>query len=384
MSELRLHRLGREGQNDQRFTMLVEQSTKLQDGGAAAVGNIRGTVRTGDEVYMYLVNGKIAKATVTSLGKDGVVKEELTDERGVIGFGEAGIESIPVYSVLSNVEPQLKADPTKPAENAYLRGLIAEFRELCGKSEFLNLMVGEAAHAHYLVPCAVGEQDAEKGTKISFPSLPSRDNENRAVLPVFTDAGALGRWVSLFEHAQGDQTTTAIAFPDVLSITGADKVGAETIYDGAVINPFGPHTLFLPMDLLRDIYGSPAYQREFVRGESGVSMKEHRDEQGGNNQMLVGKPDDNNETKMIREELKKYVSGHGEVGKIWLLEKITPAEEKSYLVVVDVKEDLMKETFEGIYHNIERYAVNVSGVDFARYEKIKESLGDILTENQPV
>nr|WP_027870360.1 enhanced serine sensitivity protein SseB C-terminal domain-containing protein [[Eubacterium] cellulosolvens] len=384
MSELRLHRLDREGQRDQRFTMLAEQSTKLVDGGAAAVGNIRGTVRTGDGVYLYLPDGKITKAMVTSLGKDGDVREELSEERGVVGFADAGVEEIPLFSVISNVEPQLKADPAKTAENAYLRGLIAEFKDLCGKSAFLNLMVGAAAHAHYLVPCAVGERDAEKGTKVSFPSLPSRENENRAVLPVFTDAGALGRWTSLIERADKGQMTTAISFPDVLSVTGVSREGEETIYDGAVINPFGPHTLFLPVDLLRDIYGSPAYQSEFVRGENGVSMKEHRDEQGANNQMLVGRPEENNETKMIREELKKYLSGHAEVKKIWLLEKITPDEEKAYLIVVDVAEEIMRETFEEIYRAVERYAVHVSGVDFARYEKIKESMADILEENEPV
>jgi hypothetical protein len=335
-------------------------------------------------VYLYLENGRITKATVTSLGCEQETRDELTDTRGVVGFADPGTAEIPVYSVISSMVPQMQPDAEKPVENAYVRGMIAEFEELCAKSEYLNVMVREIVHAHYLIPCTVGEKDPERGSMISFPSLLSRENEKRFVLPVFTDAGALGRWTSLFQDAPQGRTTTAIGFPDVLKITGGGEEVKDAGYDGAVINPFGPQSLYLPMSLLNDIFRSPAYQSEYVRGENTVSMKEHRDEPGRQNQMLVGKPEENNETKLIRGELKKYCSLHKEVNRVWFLEKITPDEEKAYFIIVDVEEAQMREAFEGIYGAIRAYAGSVSGVDFARYEKVRESLGEVLAENEPV
>lgn len=370
-------------EDSHRFTLLIEDVFQLKDdGGVVVVGTVHGTIGKGDSVYIIHPGNKISVATVDSLetkSGDGMkLLETAADLPVSVMITDIRQKSqIEKFSLLTSIRPQPGVDVNTGVENPYVLGLSCEYGRFRKDSEYLNILIYEIAHAHYLVPVILGDEPETdetgkavfpKDAAMTFPSLPHPEDKEKHVFPVFTDWNELNRWKGIFNEKHPAKTVIFL-FPDCSAIATKGN-------SGMVINPFSQNPIFLPDTMIDNIRNSPGYQNEFVK-ERKTEVEEVTAEK--DTRITLGVPKDVQEVRLIRQALKDYGRRNTDLDAIYLLLKINENHQRAYFCVTDSPKETDREVFAQMYREVKPFAQEVTLFEFAGRNDIAQ-LEQCLTE----
>lgn len=227
-----------------RFTLVVENVFTVDENESiAVVGNLHGRINKGDK--FYLIHPKFPTGIVAS-AETLVVDKETPDfaENCRVAIKMTDIKDpaeIPKFSVVSNVAPQVRPDPSKPLENPFLVGLTCEYNRLVKDNEFTYTFMAGLLTSRYITPADMELEapDAEgkttvKNSKISFKLLRNPNDPNTLALPIFTDMAALRLWKGALDGTPEGEKPKTLLMP----FERCAEIGLRN--SGVVVNPFGP------------------------------------------------------------------------------------------------------------------------------------------------
>lgn len=260
----------------ERFTFLIEdafQSSRLE--GVMALGNLHGKVKEGDTAYLYqsMKQPVVVKVIGIEIGPRSTVEWAKNQQVGLCLALPEGVE-LSKYSVVSNILQQGEVVRNMEVENPRLLGLSMEYQRLHTIQDYFNVLLYELCQSYFVVPfymdrpplpSADGSLKFEKDAKVGFPVLKKEGEEEKSVLPVFTDQGALWKWKGAFHKDQPKQVM-AIRLPDAIAYV-------KRSHAGIVLNPFGPVAVYLPAELLVQMEATQAYKEKFGMKEEKVQEK---------------------------------------------------------------------------------------------------------------
>lgn len=371
--------------NGKRFTFLVEDTFQLKDGkGIVVVGNVHETIAVHDAAYIMHAGNNTITLTEISGMESAEKKPVASVSDGPVALRLADIKDkkeVQKYSVLTSIRPQTQTDVNTAVENPSLLGLSMEYAKFSQDMEYLNLLVGEIVHAHFITPIYLDKEPApngdgsctfHSGATMGFLSLKDPNAEGKSLFPVFTDWGALSAWKNVFDEKHPAKTMI-MRFPDCVALTR--KAGG-----GIVVNPFGPMSITLPDHLIQNIIGSERYQSEF--GENaGPRVKQIKTEK--DTKIMVGLPRETPEVKNIKENLVIYARAQKDIRRVDLLLKMDEKNERTYFCIVDCPKENAEKHFGSIYSAVKPYASEIPIIDFALNENA-DFVRDILEKNKPV
>lgn len=375
------------GDDGRRFTLVVEEAHRAGDGqGVTVAGMVRGEIRTGDAVYIIQPGGHIAQGGVTGLERreeDGrAVSAESAEDVPVnltlAGLGERAEPR--KFSVLTNISPQPMVDVHTAVENPYVQGLSHEYARFRGDAEYLEIMIAEIVHAHYLVPVFVNQEPETdgagravftQGTSMSFPSLAHPAEEGKTLFPVFTDWEALSQWKGVYQEKRPPKAMI-FRFQDVSTCSTHQNAGM-------VINPFSRNPVLLSERTLETIKQSEAYRR--VCGEAAAGQVQEvrvsRDEE-----IRLSIPEETNEVRLLRTAIAAYAEKRDEVEAVYLLRKEGKngeTAENAYFCVVERPDEGAWESFNELFQVLKPYANEIQTIEFIVRKKM-DSVEPYLTE----
>lgn len=379
------------GDDGRRFTLVVEEAHRAGDGqGVTVAGMVRGEIRTGDAVYIIQPGGHIAQGGVSGLERreeDGqAVSAESAEDVPVnltlAGLGERAEPR--KFSVLTNISPQPMVDVHTAVENPCVLGLSHEYARFRGDAEYLEIMIAEIVHAHYLVPVFVNQEPETdgagravftQGTSMSFPSLAHPAEEGKTLFPVFTDWEALSQWKGVYQEKRPPKAMI-FRFQDVSTCSTHQNAGM-------VINPFSRNPVLLSERTLETIKQSEAYRR--VCGEAAAGQVQEvrvsRDEE-----IRLSVPEETNEVRLLREAIAGYAEKKDEVETVYLLikeENHGETAEKAYFCVVERPDEGAWESFNELFRALQPYANDIQTIEFIVRKKM-DSVEPYLTEETQV
>lgn len=367
--------------DNRRFFLLVEDVFQLnQNMGIVVVGKVYGKIRVGDAVYLYHPGKAITLATVGGIEIARSIVQEAENQNVGIRLPDIKDKSeLEKYTVMTSIRPQTVVDVNIAVENPQLLGLSMEYSRFNQDMVYLNALTYAICHSHFIVPVYLSKEPESngddtctfrEGAEMSFLSVTEPDT-SKNLFPVFTDWNALGQWKNIFTGQS--PRTMILRFPDAVTIT---KKGHE----GLVINPYGPVSIILSMDLIDKIIAMEGYQREF--GENAVSpVQEIKMEK--ETKITVGVPQETPEVRMIRENLITYARKASDIRRIDFFLKIDEKQEHSYLCVVDAVTEDDRKVFDNIYQAVGPYAVEIKYIDFVPYREA-DFVRDLLEKYPPV
>lgn len=251
-----------------RFTLLVENAKQLaEDEGIMIAGMLYGTLHIGDEVYLLLPNHAVRTTQIDGIEiAAGQNAETAENQKVVLQFKEIkDINMVPKYTVITSIRPQDNPTVNTMIENPQLLGLSMDYPRLNKDPLYMNLLVFELCHAHFLVPARVaantvknddGESVFKQDTQVRFPGIQDPMDSSKSVFTIFTDWRALANWKNLFDKNHPPKAII-MRFPDVVNVAAGN---------GVMLNAFGPTSIYLPAEVVDKITSLDGYKQEF--GES--------------------------------------------------------------------------------------------------------------------
>jgi len=264
------------GKNEKRrFTLLIEDAVEVQRlQGIMVLGTVHGKIKEGDTVYLYQSMKPAIECKVLGLETGPRVTAEIAKNQKVgvcLDIEDATL--IPRYSVLTNIAPREQIR-NNAVENPRFLGLMMEYKRLHELPEYFSILLYELCYARFVapfymecppIPGANGSLTFPEGAKVGIPSLKRSADDSQSIFPVFTDMHALEKWDGAFHKDQPKQTVL-LRLSDVIAYV---KNG----HSGMAINPFGPVSVFLPLDLLEQVEQSEMYRKMFSKEEQSEEAK---------------------------------------------------------------------------------------------------------------
>ena len=359
-----------------RFTLLVTERALLPETeGILVSGQAHGMLKTGDDVYLVDPQQRVLTSSITEirLGNDfGAAQTvaEATDCLVTLRLSSVASEDdVPKYTVVTNIRPQQAIDPSRGIENGQLLGLMTEFNQYSGDPQYISVLVYSLCHSHFLAATIVtgagsteanGKVNLNAESNLEFPLLHDQNDSKIAMLPIFTDLTALNRWKGAFQSGQ-KTIYTVLHFPNVVSNTRE--------INGTVVNPFGPGTFVLPNDFIDSIIATRGYQEEFGQ-PSGTIGKLRETKVESEQQIRIVVPAEDDELRLIREEILADVRRMPYIKEVYLLIKLNSADEPSYYCVVDCPLEAAKAAFAAIARDITPFLRKIERIEFIPSEAI--------------
>ncbi|MBQ6695838.1 MAG: enhanced serine sensitivity protein SseB C-terminal domain-containing protein [Lachnospiraceae bacterium] len=362
---------------ERRFTLMVEECHKInEDTEAIIVGNLKGTIRKGDTVYVIHPSGRVGITKVQDLEVGpGRATEEATDEKVALTLTDIKDKNVvPRFTVLTSIRPlpygeEINKD-TK-VENPWLLGLSMDYAQWVQDNNYLNILIFVICHTNFVVPVSVTPNpNGGNEPLLRFPSLQNPADRTQNVFPVFTDDAALDKWEGIFDENH-PKNTTNLKFPEILSICNGT---------GMVINPFGPTPILLSPQQISQIVNMEGYKQEFGAKE-GENVQKAPMEQGAN--VMVGVPKENEEIRMIKEAIVAFAQQTAEIKRVDFLLKVDIKQERAYMCVVDCEEELAPTLFNSIYQAAAPYFKEVQRMEFLLHGKSKIAV-DAVSEKSVI
>lgn len=148
--------------NDGRkFTYMVEDIFQIKDKqGIVVVGTIYGTICEGDAVYIMCPGNAITLTEVSGLElkPQGKVKEASNQPVAIWLKDIKDKSKIARFSVLTSIRPQTVVDVNTAVENPYVLGLAREYGRFYKEADYINLLVYQIAHGHYITPIYMNKE----------------------------------------------------------------------------------------------------------------------------------------------------------------------------------------------------------------------------------
>lgn len=248
-----------------RFTFLAEEF--LDDGGIR--GTVQGELRANDDAYAHSGSQDSVKVKITRITVDGKKVRSVRDRTATIYLKIPDKSSFSWYdfTVLSNTQAGHTLHKRIDAENPRISGMLSAYSEYVDDSRFMSTFIYDCVHGNYLVAAKTDEADAISGDvteamsgshSVLFQAVSSSREPDKSVFPVFTDWDALSR----YENVMEDEKTVVL----IMDFQQASEMLSKG-YEGIVINPFGPSSLYLSKEYIHSIKSLDGYRKEFILKE---------------------------------------------------------------------------------------------------------------------
>lgn len=362
-----------ETDEERRFTMLVEQAFQMEgDEGVLVVGNLYGKMKQGDRIFVLFPN---AHMSVTHVGEmevgPGRIVTVAENEKVALKISEIKRkEQVPQFTVISNIPPIPNANEGKELENPLFLGMTMEFLNRKQEPEYNSFFVYLLCHTKYVVPAGIMPVEDESGTaqQVRFPTLPDLNDASSQILPIFTDWNALSRWEGVFNE-EHPEYSVVVDFWQVVNICKGN---------GFVINPFGPMTIVVSAENIRQIVNTDGFKREFGLEEN----KEAKPDQTSRTMLGVPRAD-NPEVKAVTDAIVAYAKQDETIKRIDLLLKSDSTQKKTFVIIVDCPKDQTARIGEGILNATAYQRKEVENMEFFLYGSAK-FVNDMVSEKSVI
>lgn len=385
-----------DGIDSGRFYFLADELPQFEPetkGDVIMVGNLRGKLKVGDEIYVYHGDSKINKVTVDKIvNEERASIEEAENQRIQIEISRGDLpeatspdaaSSRPFgrFAVLTNSEPQrVKSDKAEAViENPKLLGMTFEYSRFEKDKDFFGAMMNALVKSSFLVPAQVSDDPSDPNRKkVGFSGIKDKKNPELALIPVFTDLKTLdkARKAGFKFGGEGNYTALTMNFARVAAIARDER------HSGFLINPFGPVVINIPKNLVvdltktkifKDTYGAAAAER--VGMESLSPERATVGPLAGNPQnvkkFVISQPVLAGEFKFIAGTMIKFGNSHPDVSRITAF-VTTPEDnpqDKSYVCVVDCPESKVNDIFPELAKALQPYMKSINQVQFQLFSK---------------
>jgi len=345
---------------ERRFTILVEQAFQMEgDEGVLAVGELFGKMKQGDRIYVLFPNNRMVITTVEDMEVGpGRVAAEAENEKVAVRLADIKRkEQVPQYTVISNYAPNPDTKEGKELENPLLCGMAMEYPKRGQDPAYNNFLIYLLCHTRYVVPASFNPVPESEGAaqQVRFPTLPHMHDPNKQILPVFTDWKALSRWEGLFNEEHPEQSVV-MDFREAVAVCKGN---------GFVINPFGPMTIMVSDENIKQIVNLDSFKKEFGldKLQKEAASKASQPAQGPG--MILGVPKaDNPEVKAVTNAIVAYAKQDATIKRVDLLLRSDMQQKKTFVCIVDCPQDQTARIGEGILKATAYQRKEVQNIEF--------------------
>ena len=349
-----------------RYFLPVEEFECFTDRNEATLtGVVYGTLKKGDDVYLYRKDGRALGTKVLSVEayNNSLFEpaEEVSQNKAkvtiAIDYAKTGFtadDAVSKFSILTSVKPPVKDDKGKMAiENPMLSGLMFKYPEYNKDKEYISLLMGSIANGRFLVPAMdEGGAAVDGKKKLKVIMVTKKESPDKRALPLFTDLQALYLWRQLFE---GEKKPSII----VMTFPEASKFVSKDGFD-IVFNPSGPVSFGLPNNAVS------AMSNVMSKHQAGAKVE--REVINDGSKVIVGVPRPGEETESVRRALINYCKKNTAINKAGLMMLIRNGR-MSYLVITDSPKVTSQVIFKGISEALKPHLTTTKRVDFSLYSE---------------
>ena len=338
------------------FYMVVENPADFEpvnEGNVLVEGTVYGKVNKDDKVFIYQPDNQMIEATVDDIRTEpGVHAESAKNRHCIIELNGKGISESLKYAVLCNVAPAPIDPEEQISSNPRLVGLTLDFNRFHSDPEYFTLLVNVIIKSNFITHARVD------GDKIGIMSISDSQNPDQKMIPVYTDELSLSfNEIDIEEEEVGN---LVVSFADLANIVTTSP------HEGFVINPFGPVSIKIPEELIKDIMKSPNYAKIAQDRKIGAPAQ-----QGVNQtRIMIGNPTENNEYKAIKEAISKHCVTVADIKRVGMaMKNVEGSKEMSYLCIVDCPENKEDACFTGLFAAVKPSLMRGHRIEFMRYEE---------------
>ena len=378
------------------------------EGNVIIRGNVRGTVKSGTEVFLYQGIGDRFSVSISKIRNNRrEFVEELTNDRAEIEITRGNIPlptdpdedaSKPVrrFAVLTDAEGI--EDTKDPAckgmvsvGNPRTIAMLCEYGKYGEEPIYFSMVMDCLMTSEFVTPAKITPAKNGKSS-VAFIGVSPKQHPDRSFLPVFTDNRLCMKAIKDSFAKQGgpDQRIT-------LSFAQVAAVSRDTHHHGFIVNPGGPVTITIPKDLVDKMVDTKVFKERFGNGASdnaslalggtGDRALDNFIANGGPNipgvePVLINNPSDTPEFSAIENAVKKYCGAHSEIAKVLIL-VVTPQKnrnDKSYLCIMDCPDGPFETNCNGLAAAIKPYLKGIKKIQFQQFSKLnKEGFPEKVT-----
>ena len=338
------------------FYMVVENPADFEpvnEGNVLVEGTVYGKVFKGDKVYLFQPDNDMIEVTVDDIRTEpGVHAESAKNRHCIIELNGKGISDSLKYAVLCDKAPAPIDPEEQISSNPRLVGLTLDFNRFRQDPEYFTLLVNVIIKSSFITHARV------EGERIGIMSISDSQNPDQKMIPVYTDELSLS--FNELDIEDEEIGNLVVSFADLANIVTTSP------HEGFVINPFGPVSIKIPEELIKDIMKSPNYSKIAKDTKIGTPAPQP----GPQNRIMISIPMENNEYKGIKQAISKHCSMVADIKRVGMAMKtIEGGKDMSYLCIVDCPESKEDECFTGLFAAVKPSLMNGHRIEFMRYDE---------------
>jgi hypothetical protein len=362
-------------------------------------GDLRGTAKTGTDVYLYQGDGEKFAVRIDRIRND---NREFVDEasferveieitRGDLPLptdpDEEASQPVVRFAVLTDAAGiEDTKDPTckgmAKAGNPRTIAMLCEYGRFGQIPEFFAATMDAIMTSELLTPVKI--MPAKNGkSNVAFAGMNARKDPNTTLLPVFTD----------FKLARDAQNKVfakqGLGKVFSLSFAQAAAISRDGHHQGFIINPAGPVSITIPQKLVGDMVNTRLFKSRFGEGAAdnaslalGGTGNTKLDEfigkggpeMSGVQKIIVRNPTNTPEFLALESAIKKYCGSHADIAKLMILVSAPAAAPKlqSYIFIVDCPEDSFEAECKGLAGAAKPFMKSVKKIQFQLFSKLAD------------
>ena len=357
------------------FFMLITGPVDLEpatEQGLLVEGTAYGDVSKGEEVYLYTPDNKTLKTKIVDIRTEpGVHEETVSNRRCILEIDGSDIEEVQKYTVVSNKGYELPAEgQTAPIANPRLLGLSLDFNRFVRDNEYFSTLVNAIVRSNFLTNAKMDQMKSPDGkARIGLMSLSDPDNPGKRYIPVFTDDVSIN--LSRDDMKESDLQKLSLSFPQLARFSTMNG------NSGFVINPFGPVSIKVPEDLIKDILSNPDFAKMFPEEASRKAPGRNVPGPGGSGapapgpgqiQVAIGIPADDDEFRAVSSSVAKYCAGNPHIHRVGIVMKMVKGrKDVAFLGIVDCDKGRENDCFRGIFAAAKPHLIKDRKLEFMKY-----------------
>ena len=384
------------------FFLLIDDVPQVEPDNEGALvfgGMLRGKLKKGDEIYVLHGHGEVHKLEVLQIrNEEHTILDEAENERVEIEVSkgdlpapetpdEAASRPIGRYAVLTGKAPKTLKHGEQEAflENPRFLAMMAEYVRFHGNQDYFGSMMAVAIDSSFLVPANISADPGDPNKKrIGFPGMKDKNDPEKILLPVYTDANTLSK--GNFKSLNKDkQAALNMSFAKIAAIAKDDR------HAGFVVNPHGPVVFTFPKNLVESLCLTGHFSEKYGEDAADKSGFDAINEEKPTvvtplspaKKMIVSKPKETGEFKLLAQAVRKFGDTHPEIAKIAVLMSTNSEDPKdrAYICIVDCPEEGAEKLCREIGNACKPYMKSVRAMRFQLFSK--GTFPDSFTSSNP-
>ena len=360
-------------------------------------GDLRGTVKAGTEVFIYQGWGERYKVKIEKIRNDNrEFVEEASFDRVEIEITRGDLpEAVnpdddvenPVkrFAVLTDGKgiEDMKDRACRgmsKAGNPRLTAMLVEYGRYGKEPVYFSATMDAIMTTEFITPVKVSAAGAGKNT-LSFASVTSKNKQDTAFLPVFTD-------VKLMERAQKNGFSEGLKQGFALTFPQTAAIARDAHHQGFLINPGGPVTITIPTKLINDMVTTRLFLERYGEGAAddpgkalggAANIKPESIRVSGGDlkaaqRVVIRNPNNTPEFLAIEKAVKSYCGSHSDIAKliILVLHPENNPKDQSYLCIVDCPDSAFAREYKGLTAAMKPFMKSIRKIQFQQFDKMPD------------